>query len=82
MNKKHTKEEESKGQSIREKNLGRLVAEYENKWVALSADYRRVLASGSSLKEVDASLKDSERAGAVLHKVLPFNAAYAPHMAV
>lgn len=78
MNKKNTKKEKSRGRLAPRETLGDVVAAYENKWVALSGDYTRVLASGRSLKEVDAKLKDSERVEAVLHKVLPFNAVYAP----
>jgi hypothetical protein len=69
--------------SASQKNyLGDVLAAYENKWVALSADYRRVLASGRSLKEVDGKLTGSERIEAVFHKVLPFDAAYVPHAIV
>jgi hypothetical protein len=62
--------------------LGDVLAAHENKWVALSADYRRVLASGRSLKEVDGKLNASERVEAVFHKVLPFDAAYVPRAVV
>lgn len=59
-----------------------MVAAYENKWVALSPDFTRVLAAGDSVEEVDEQLQDSERAGAVLYKVLPFDVVYAPQVAV
>jgi hypothetical protein len=82
MDTKHTKKEVSKGSADRKKYLGEVLANYENKWVALSADYRRVLAAGGSLKEVDGKLTASERIEAVFHKVLPFDAVYVPHAVV
>ncbi len=82
MNTKHRKIGVSKSSATRNENLGDVVAAYENKWVALSPDFTRVLAAGDSVEEVDEQLQDSERAGAVLYKVLPFDAVYAPQAAV
>lgn len=79
---KHTKKERVKSSVSRKAYLGDILAAYENKWVALSADFSRVLASGRSLKEVDGKLTGSERREAVFHKVLPFDAAYVPHAVV
>lgn len=82
MNTKVKKGGASKESARRIAYLGDVLAAYENKWVALSADFSRVLASGRSLKEVDGKLTGSERREAVFHKVLPFDAAYVPHAVV
>ncbi len=62
-------------------NLSELLRPYEDKWVALSPDYTRVVASGDTRKEVDASVKKEERETLIFHKVLPFDALFAPRLA-
>jgi hypothetical protein len=55
-----------------------LLKPYENQWVALTRDYRRVMAHGKTLKETIARLTPHERETVIFHKVLPFNISYAP----
>jgi Family of unknown function (DUF5678) len=51
---------------------------YEHQWVALTLDYRRVVAHENTLKEAIATLNPYERETVILHKVLPFHVSYAP----
>lgn len=51
---------------------------YENKWVALSPDHNKVMASGKSIKEIDKKLKSMNNEDAILTFVLPFDKSYAP----
>jgi hypothetical protein len=78
MDKKHATKKGGKSSAIRNEYLGEVLAPYENKWVALSTDLGRVIASGDSLQDVDGKLNEKERIDAVFHKVLPFEAAYVP----
>lgn len=50
---------------------------YENKWVALSLDQKRVLGEGKTLKEAK---KKAEKTGEkyLFLKVLPFDLSYVP----
>jgi len=61
-----------------EKNydLRKLLKPYVNKWVALSQDRRKVIASGTSLKEV---VSRSGSRDVVLMRTFPSNARYAPN---
>ena len=60
------------------KDLSKLLQPYENKWVALSPDYSRVIASGETLRETAAQVREDDKEQAVFHKVLPFDAYYIP----
>lgn len=52
---------------------------FENKWVALTQDRKRVLASGTTIKEVDKKLKDRNfKEQSMLLRVLPFDKTYSP----
>ena len=51
-----------------------LLKSYENKWMALSPDYTRVVASGETLKAVHAKVPEGDRATVVFRNVLPFDA--------
>jgi hypothetical protein len=59
-------------------DLTTILKPYENKWVALSADYTTVVASGETLKEAHAHAPEGERETVVFHKMLPFDALYIP----
>ena len=48
---------------------------HENKWVALTPDYSRVIGSADSLRELFRSVSDPS---AILHRVLPRDATFAP----
>lgn len=64
---------------MKRKIVNPLIA-FENKWVALSLDRRRVLVSGATVKEVDSKLKRLrvKNGDAILTRVLPFNKVYSP----
>ena len=60
------------------KDLSKVLKPYENQWVALSPDYTKVIASGETLRETVAQVREDEKERAVFHKVLPFDAYYVP----
>lgn len=51
---------------------------YENKWVALSPDRKKVVASGNTVQDVDKKLKKMKNKSVVITKVLPFDKTYSP----
>lgn len=48
--------------------------DYENKWVALSSDKTRVVAAGSSIKQLEKKLKGFKKDEVILTFVPPFDA--------
>jgi len=52
-----------------------LDASHENKWVAITADYSRVLAAADTLEELLRTVSDPS---AILFKVLPHDVSFAP----
>jgi hypothetical protein len=54
---------------------GILDRSHENKWVAITADYSRVIAATDSLRDLLRSVSDSS---AVFFKVLPHDVSFAP----
>jgi hypothetical protein len=48
---------------------------HENKWVAITADYSRVLAAADSLRELMRSVTDPD---VIFYRVLPLNVTFAP----
>ena len=60
------------------KDFSKILQPYENKWVALSSDYTKVIASGKTLQETAIQLEKDERESVVFHKVFPFDAYYEP----
>lgn len=61
-----------------DKRLKNPLVPFENKWVALSPDRKRVVASGATVKEVDEKLKEQKNENAILTRVLPFDKVYSP----
>jgi hypothetical protein len=51
---------------------------FENKWVALTTDRKKVVASGRTIKELDKNLIKQKIKDVVLTKVLPFDQALSP----
>ncbi|OGV94737.1 hypothetical protein A3A66_01915 [Microgenomates group bacterium RIFCSPLOWO2_01_FULL_46_13] len=51
---------------------------YENKWIALSSDKKRVIASGKTIETVEKKLAKAKNSEAILMKVLPFETVYSP----
>lgn len=56
-------------------DLSELLANYENKWVVLSEDGKKVIASGDTVEEIEKSIPKGR-----VFKVPRFDAAYVPHM--
>lgn len=59
-------------------NLRKLSRSYENKWVALSPNRDKVIASGSSLEETVSRVDEKIRHKAAYSKVQPADTIYAP----
>lgn len=59
------------------RKLVNLLAKYENKWVALSPDNKRVVASGLNVEEVVEKLKNLKKQG-VLLKITPLDTYLSP----
>ena len=53
--------------------------EYENQWVALSADKKTVVIAAPKLSTLLKKLSKKDK-NLILTKVLPFDTAYAPHV--
>jgi hypothetical protein len=64
---------------IKTPDVSKLTAHYVNRWVALSEDYKEVLASGETLAEVLRRTAGEKRK--VVFRVLP-NLGYAPHSTI
>jgi hypothetical protein len=64
--------------TIKNLSISKDLHRYAGQWVALSPDYRHIVAHGTRLKEVVASIPAADRARVVYHKVLPADADYAP----
>lgn len=56
-----------------------LLLPYQNKWVALSPDSTKVIATGNTYKEVDNLLKRKKIEDVVLSFILPFDTSYSPN---
>lgn len=56
-------------------DLREILKPFENKWVALTSNNKKVVASGNTLNETASKVKDKE---VVFMKVLSFRASYAP----
>lgn len=59
-------------------DLSKKLRAYENKWVALSLDYRQVFSSGKTLEEAIKNLKKKRKEEVIFMKVFPFDMAYVP----
>jgi len=51
---------------------------FENEWVALTPDRKKVIASGVTIKELDKKLAKLKNKEAILTKVLPFDQVFSP----
>jgi len=51
---------------------------FENQWVALMPDRKKVIASGATIKELDRQLTKLKNKDAILTKVLPFDQVFSP----
>ena len=59
-------------------DLSKVLQSFDNKWVALSPDYKRVVASGDTLIDADAQVPEEQRKKVVFYKVPPADAYYIP----
>jgi hypothetical protein len=59
-------------------DLTTLLKPYENKWVALSFDYRRVLGVGDTLAEAKRNAQQSSKERFVCIKLPPYGVSYVP----
>lgn len=62
---------------LRTIDLSKILKPFQNKWVALSRDHKKVLASGTTVSQV---VKNAEKTGQayILHQVLPLNSLHVP----
>ena len=65
-------------QVVKQPDLSELLKPYENRWVAISDDGKRVLAEGKTLEEAISKLDKNQKDKASFMKVLPFDAGYVP----
>ena len=68
-----------KEQTIKSTNLSQILKDFENKWVALSKDKKKVITSGETLDEVLEKINAEDRHKISVMRVLPFDVGYAPH---
>lgn len=59
-------------------NLSNILETYVNKWVALTSDRQKVIASASDLKKLDLKVKKANIDGVIYHFVLPSNKSFSP----
>lgn len=59
-------------------DLSKKLRPYENKWVALSLDYRKIFSNGKTLEEAIKNLKGKSKEKVIFLKVLPFDMVYVP----
>ena len=72
---------EKNNSTIKAHDLSKLIKkEHENKWVAFSSDYKRIVSSGKTLKDTASKIKAREKGRVIFHKVLPFEAYYEPSL--
>ena len=64
--------------TVKALDLSQVLKPYENKWVALSPDKKKVSSSGNSLKEVFDKLDSEQQKKVSVMKVLPLDIKYAP----
>lgn len=56
-----------------------LLAKYADKWIALTNDRKKVVASAKSIKGLDKKVKTLKNySGVIYHHVLPISGNYAP----
>jgi len=56
-------------------DLRKIIKPFENKWVAITSDNKKVINNANSLEELVKKISDKD---AVFMKVLPFSSSYAP----
>lgn len=56
----------------------KLLMDYVNKWVALTPDRKRVIASARTVEVLDRKVKKLNNPEAIYHRVLPLKGSMAP----
>lgn len=56
-------------------NLAKILKPFINKWVAISPDYKKVISSGNTLRELITKVGNNKK-DLIFHKVIP--SGYAP----
>ncbi len=64
---------------VKKIDFSKILKPYENKWVALSSDKKKVVVSGKTLDEVMKKTRQNSNK-LLFTKVLPFNINYAPYL--
>ncbi len=59
-------------------NLSNILGTYVNKWVALTSDRKKVVASATDLKKLDLKVKKDNIKGVIYHYVLPVDKSFSP----
>ncbi|MGB9006475.1 MAG: DUF5678 domain-containing protein [Candidatus Aminicenantales bacterium] len=59
-------------------DLSEILKPYENKWVAISEDYQKILVCGKTLKEIVQKCKKIDCGNPIYFKVMPFNMSIIP----
>ncbi len=52
-------------------NLSKILKSFENKWVVLSPDYKKVLSSGDTLEDAAKAIEHKDREKVIFHRVIP-----------
>ncbi|HUV72063.1 MAG TPA: hypothetical protein VMW25_03570 [Clostridia bacterium] len=60
------------------KDISNILSAYEDKWVALSPDGKRVNASAKSLEQLEKKLRKLGDKDSIYTRVLPFDQTFAP----
>jgi len=56
-----------------------LLSKYANKWIALTADRKKVVASAKNINDLDKKVRTLKKSQDVIyHRVLPIDGSYAP----
>lgn len=67
-----------KNQVLKSIDLSKKLKAYENKWVALSLDHKKILGAGNTLKEVKTKAEKKSKKFLFI-KLPPFNVSYIPY---
>lgn len=52
---------------------------YQNKWVALNKTKTKILATGSTIKEIEKKIAKTQQKNVIVTHILPQDRLYAPH---
>ncbi len=64
-------------QTLKPIDLSKILLPYENKWVALSEDNKKVLGAGETLEQAEEQAKEKSKKY-IFIKLPPFNVSYVP----